>query len=153
MKSQNGADWPFIDGSFSISLDGEWRVQQLAKYAPGLDYRVAPLPPPAGGKSLASFSVTNFLTIPAGAKHAEGAWEFIKFWAGLDHPEAAAKYNTSFGWLPSSPQMAQSPDYQAYLHKYPKYQTFVDLAASPNLVTTPPVAYQLYLMDRNQQRR
>ncbi|MGI4789723.1 MAG: ABC transporter substrate-binding protein [Janthinobacterium lividum] len=148
LKSQNGASWPFIDGSFSVALDGEWRVLQLAKFAPGMDYRIAPLPPPAGGKPLASFSNTGFLTIPAGAKHAEGAWEFMKFWFGLDHPEQAAKYNVSFGWLPSSPRMAQSHDYQAFLHKYPQYQTFVDLAASPNIVTTPPVPYQLFLLDK-----
>ena len=148
LKSQNGASWPFIDGSFSVALDGEWRVLQLAKFAPGMDYRIAPLPPPDGGRPLASFSTTGFLTIPAGAKHTEGAWEFIKFWSGLDHPEQAAKYNVSFGWLPSSARMAQSPDYQAFLHQYPQYKTFVDLAASPNIVTTPPVPYQLFLMDR-----
>ena len=148
LKSQNGADWPFIDGSFSVALDGEWRVLQLAQYAPELDYRVAPLPPPAGGKPLASFSNTGFLTIPSGAKHSEGAWEFIKFWSGLDHPERAAKYTAWFGWLPSSPRMAQSPDYQSFLHRYPRYKTFVTLAASPNLVTTPPVPYQLFLLDR-----
>ena len=148
LKSQNGASWPFIDGSFSVALDGEWRVLQLAKFAPTLSYRIAPLPPPAGGKPLASFSTTGFLTIPAGAKHAEGAWAFIKFWSGLDHPEQAAKYNVSFGWLPSSARMAQSPDYQAFLHQYPQYKTFVDLAASPNIITTPPVPYQLFLMDR-----
>ena len=44
--------------------------------------------------------------------------------------------------------MAKSPDYQAFLREYPKYQTFVDLAASRNLVTTPAVPYQLFLMDR-----
>lgn len=148
LKSQNGAAWPFIDGSFAVALDGEWRVLQLAKFAPNLEYRVAPLPPPAGGKPLASFSNTGFLTIPAGAKHAEGAWEFIKFWSGLDNPERSAKYNVSFGWLPSSPRMARSRDYQAFLRKYPPYRTFVTLAASPNLVTTPPVPYQLFLLDR-----
>ena len=148
LKSQNGASWPFIDGSFSIALDGEWRILQLAKFAPGLQYRVAPLPPPAGGKPLASFSNTGFLTIPVGAKHSEGAWEFIKFWSGLDHPDRAAKYATWFGWLPTSPQMAQSPDYAAFLHQNPQYKTFVDLAASPNIVTTPPVSYQLFLLDR-----
>ncbi|MBC8140317.1 MAG: ABC transporter substrate-binding protein [Armatimonadetes bacterium] len=148
LKSQNGAAWPFIDGSFAVALDGEWRVLQLAKYAPDLEYRVAPLPPPAGGKRLASFSNTGFLTIPAGAKHSEGAWAFIKFWSGLDNPERAAKYSTSFGWLPSSPRMANSPDYRAFLKKYPQYEAFVTLAASPNIVTTPPVPYQLFLLDR-----
>ncbi len=148
LKSQNGADWPFIDGSFSVALDGEWRVKQLAQYAPGLDYRVAPLPPPAGGKALASFSVTNFLTIPTGARHPDGAWAFIKFWSGLDDPARAAAFNAAFGWLPSSPRMAQAPAYRAFLRRYPQYRTFVRLAASPNLVATPPVPYQQFLMDR-----
>ncbi len=148
LKSQNGAQWPFIDGSFSVALDGEWRVRQLAQYAPGLEYQVAPLPPPAGGKPGASFSNTGFLTIPAGAKHSEGAWEFIKFWSGLDHPAKAAKYAAWFSWLPTSPAMAASSDYRAYLKQYPQYRTFVDLAASPNIITTPPVPYQLFLMDR-----
>ena len=71
-----------------------------------------------------------------------------KFWSGLDHPDRAAKYATWFGWLPTSPQMAQSPDYAAFLHQNPQYKTFVDLAASPNIVTTPPVSYQLFLLDR-----
>ncbi|MCW3058994.1 MAG: family 1 extracellular solute-binding protein [Capsulimonas sp.] len=148
LKSQSGIDWPFIDGELSVTLDGQWRVKQIKMFKPDLDYRVAPLPPPAGGKPGASFSNVSFLTIPAGAKHSEGAWEFIKFWSGLDNPGAAAKYATGFSWLPSSPQMAKSPDYQAYLRENPKFQTFVDLAASPNIITTPPVPYQLYLMDR-----
>jgi multiple sugar transport system substrate-binding protein len=148
LKSQNGADWPFIDGSFSVDLDGEWRVKQLAEYAPHLDYRVAPLPPPRGGKSLASFSMLDFLTIPVGAKHPGGAWAFIKFWSGLDHPVQAAKFYTWFGWLPTSPQMANAPVYQTYLRQNPQYRTFVRLAASPNLVATPPVPDQLFLMDR-----
>ncbi|BDI32069.1 sugar ABC transporter substrate-binding protein [Capsulimonas corticalis] len=147
LKSQNGASWPFIDGSVSISLDGEWRVQQLAKFAPNLKYKVALLPPPAGGKAVASYSNTNFLTIPAGAKHAQGAWEFIKFWAGLNDHNRAAEFNTRFGWLPSSNQMLAAPAYQAYLKKYPQYKAFVTLAASPNLVTIPPTAYQMYLAD------
>ena len=147
LKSQNGASWPFIDGSMSITLDGEWRVKQLAQYAPNFKYRVAPLPPPAGGKPLASYSNTNFLTIPAGAKHAAGAWEFIKFWSGLDDHNRGAEFNTRFSWLPTSKQMLAAPAYQAYLKKYPQYKTFVQLAASPNLVTIPPTAYQVYLAD------
>ncbi|BDI34249.1 sugar ABC transporter substrate-binding protein [Capsulimonas corticalis] len=153
LKSENnGADWPFIDGSFTVTLDGEWRVMQLAQFAPHMEYRVAPLPPPRGGKPLASFASIDYLTIPVGAQHPEGAWEFIKFWSGLDDPERAAAFNASFGWLPSSPRMTNSPAYQAYLRRYPQYQTFVRLAASSNLVTTPPVPYQQFLMDRIQSK-
>ncbi|HEX5324323.1 MAG TPA: ABC transporter substrate-binding protein [Capsulimonadaceae bacterium] len=148
LKSPDGANWPFIQGQEAVVLDGEWRVKQLAQYAPGVQYRVDPLPPPAGGKRLASFSTADFLTIPAGAKEPEGAWEFIKFWSGLDHAEPAAKFQTWFGWLPTSPEIANAPDYQAYLRQYPQYRTFVNLAASENIETVPPVPYQLFLMDQ-----
>jgi multiple sugar transport system substrate-binding protein len=148
LGSQQGASWPFITDQQAIVLDGEWRVKQLAEYAPDLDYRVALLPPPAGGVPRASYSAGSFLTIPTGAKHAEGAWEFIKFWSGLDNPAQAAPFNVSFGWLPASPQMAASPAYQAYLHQFPQYQTFVTLAASPNIVSLPPVPDAVYLQDR-----
>jgi multiple sugar transport system substrate-binding protein len=148
LKSQDGPDWSFIDGAESIVLDGEWRVSQLKKYAPNLDYRVEPLPPASGGKPLSSFTVTNFLTIPAGAKHPDGAWAFIKYWYGLDDPASAAAFFTSFSWLPTSPTMAASPVYRAYLKANPQFGAFVRLAASPNLVATPPVPYQNFLMDR-----
>jgi multiple sugar transport system substrate-binding protein len=150
MQSNDAASWPFIQGQLSVTLDGEWRVMQMAQYAPNMDYAVAPLPPAAGGKPLSSFSVADFLTIPAGAPHKDGAWEFIKFWSGLDHPEPAAKFQAGFCWLPTSPQMAAAPDYQAFLRKYPRFRTFVKLAASPNIVTIPPVPDQMFLNDRIQ---
>lgn len=146
-SGENGS-WGFIQGDYAVTLDGEWRVKQIAQYAPKLDYEIAPLPPPRGGKQLASYSLTNFLTIPVGAKHPEGAMAFIKFWAGLNDPARAAAFNVAFGWLPNSPAMANSPTYQAYLRKYPQYRTFVELASSENIVTTPPVPYQLFLNDQ-----
>ncbi len=147
LSSQDGANWPFITGQQAVTLDGEWRVKQLAQYAPNIDYRVALLPPPAGGVPDASFSATSYLTIPNGAKHAAGAWAFIKFWEGLDDPAEGAKFKTWFAWLPDSAQMANTPVYQAYLRQYPQYRIFVDLAASKHISTLPPVPYSVFLQD------
>jgi multiple sugar transport system substrate-binding protein len=148
MQSSDAASWPFIQGQIANTVDGEWRVLQMAKYAPGMDYAIAPVPPAAGGKPLSGFTTSDTMTIPAGAKEKQGAWEFIKFWTGLDHPEPAAKFQADMCWLPTSPQMAAAPDYQAFLEKYPKYMTFVKIAASPNLVTIPPIPDQEFLQDR-----
>jgi multiple sugar transport system substrate-binding protein len=144
----DGANLPFIAGKIAMNLDGEWNVMHIAKYAPDLKYDVAPLPPPKGGIPNASFSSVNYLVIPRGAKQVEGAWEFIKFMTGVDNPERAAEFYPWFGWLPMSPRQAATPIYQDYLRKLPQYRTFVKLAESDNIVTTPPVPYQLYLMDR-----
>ncbi|MCX7047771.1 MAG: extracellular solute-binding protein [Candidatus Sumerlaeota bacterium] len=145
-----GVEWPFISGAYSITLDGQWRVKQLSNFAPNLEYRIAPLPPPAGGLKDAGWSNGNFMIVPRVAHHPEGAWEFIKFWSGLDHPERAAEYYTWGGWLPLSQAVAQAPAYQEYLKKFPQFKTFLDILPSENIDPTPPVAIQVFLMDQIQ---
>ena len=148
LASGSGASWPFISGTYSITLDGEWRVEQMRRYAPDLEYRTVPLPPPKGGKSLASFADINYLIIPTGARQPEGAWEFIKFWTGLDNQERAAEFFPWYGWMPLFPKSAHAPVYDRWLQTVPQYRTFLQVAESENIVTTPPVPYQLYLRDR-----
>jgi multiple sugar transport system substrate-binding protein len=148
LSSDTGASWPFINGGYSVTLDGEWRVEQMRQYAPKTEYNTAPLPPPAGGKPLASFSMINYMVIPKGARNSEGAWEFTKFWTGLDNPEAAAEFFPWFGWMPLFPKSAKAPTYEAWLQKVPQFRTLLRVAESENIVTLPPVPYQLYLMDR-----
>src|SRR5262249_28749482 len=67
LPSDSGASWPFINGLYGFTLDGEWRVEQIRRYAPDLQYNTIPIPPPKGGKSLASFSMVNYLIMPKGA--------------------------------------------------------------------------------------
>lgn len=140
--------WPFIGGVYSFTYDGQWRVEQLRKYAPHLKYETAPVPPPTGGKSMAGISNGNFMVVPSGAKNPEGAWEFIKFWSGLTDPEEAAEFYTWGGWLPLTPAVARAPIYQKYLKDYPQFKTFVDLMPSENIDVLPPVAYQTFLLDQ-----
>jgi multiple sugar transport system substrate-binding protein len=142
------ASWPFISGAYSMVVDGQWRVEQLARFAPDLDYRTAPLPPPAGGKPLACWSNGNFMIIPRGARNKAGALAFMKFWSGVDKPERAAEFYTWGGWLPITPDVARAPLYQEYIKKYPEFKTFVDILASPNVQVSPPVPHQAYVMQR-----
>ncbi len=144
----SGIQWPFISGAYSIVVDGQWRVEQLAKYAPDLAYATFPVPAPKGGNKLAGWANGNFMVIPKGAKQIDGAWEFIKFWSGIENPERAAEFYTWGGWLPLSPAIANAPAYQEFVKKNPQFQTFLDLLPSENIVPTPPVPYQTYLSDR-----
>ena len=147
-QSSFSAGWPFITGHYSICIDGQWRVEQIAQYAPNLQYKTAPPPAPAGGRALASFATGNFMIIPKGARCPAGAWEFVKFWSGIDNPERAAELYTKGGWLPLMPAITDAPAYQAYLKKYPQFKTFADMLPSENIQTTPPVPYTIYLTDR-----
>jgi multiple sugar transport system substrate-binding protein len=148
LPTTSGAAWPFISGSYSMTVDGEWRVEQLRRYAPHLEYRTIPVPPPKGGKSLASYSSVNYLIIPVGAREPDGAWEFLRFWTGLQQPERAAEFFPWYGWMPVLRASEAAPVYQAWLDSVPQYRTFLKVAKSDNIMTTPPVPYQTYLMDR-----
>jgi multiple sugar transport system substrate-binding protein len=148
MQAAVGADFPLINGSYAMVIDGQWRVQELSKVAPGLAYLTAAIPPPRGGKKNATFSDGNFMIIPSTAHDPEGAWAFIKFWSGLDNPQRAAEFYTWGGWLPLDMEVERAPIYQAFVRAHPQFRTFVELLESPNVQPIPPVPYQVYLNDR-----
>lgn len=148
LPTDSGGSWPFISGSYGMTVDGEWRVEQLRRYAPNLEYRTAPMPPAKGGKSLASFSMVNYLVIPKGARQPDGAWEFLRYWTGMDQPERAAEFFPWYGWMTVLRRSEATPVYQSWLKTVPQYRTFLQVAKSDNIVTTPPVPYQTFLMDR-----
>ncbi|RYG25347.1 ABC transporter substrate-binding protein [bacterium] len=141
------AGWPFMGGAYSVTVDGQWRVEQLRKYAPNLKYLTAPVPPPKGGRTHSGMSGGNFMIVPRGAKESRGAWDFIKFWSGLTNPERAAEFYTMGGWLPLTPAIANAKAYRDYIKKYPQFKTFVDLMDSTTVDVLPPVPYQTFLND------
>jgi len=145
-------NWPFMRGSHAILVDGQWRVQQLAEYAPKLRYGTIAVPPPAeGGRENYGYSNGNFMIIPAGAKCPRGAWDFIKFWSGLSKPERAAEFYTWGGWLPLNDSIANARIYRKYVEDHPQFQTFLDVLTSKNIHPMAPVPYQDYLADRIRQ--
>ncbi|MBX7254862.1 MAG: extracellular solute-binding protein [Candidatus Hydrogenedentes bacterium] len=142
------AAWPFISGAYGITLDGQWRVEQIARYAPEMEYGTFPIPPPEGGNELASWANANFFVIPTGAKQVDGAWDFIKFWSGIENPKRAAEFYTWGGWLPPLPAIGDAPAYREYVRQHPQFQTFLDILPSDHLEPLPPVSYQAYFWDR-----
>jgi multiple sugar transport system substrate-binding protein len=141
-------EWPFVSGLYPIVVDGQWRVEQLATYAPEVEYRTVPIPPPRGGRARAGFGTVNLAFIPVGATEPRGALEFIRFWSGLSDPARAAAFNASGGWLPPLRTTAQSPDFQAFVARNPHFKTFLDAIDSPDVEPVPPVAYQVYFNTR-----
>lgn len=139
--------WPFITGAYAATMDGPWRVEQIAKYAPNLKYETALVPPPAGGAAGAGLGSGNFMIVPRSAKQKAGAWDFIKYWSGLTNPTVAAEFYVWGGWLPPSDAVANAPIYQDYIRKHPQFGTFVRAISSENIRAQPPVAYQVFVND------
>lgn len=91
---------PFLTGKIAMKIDGNWTLNNIARFAPDLDFAVAPAPVPAerlaqtlGGKPGRFHGQDPFVTwaggfsfaIPKGAAHPEEAWEFIKW---MNSPES-----------------------------------------------------------------
>jgi len=144
----SGSAFPLLQGRYAAIMDGQWRVRELyaaqaAARAAGKtvhDYGVVPLPTPPGGKKNAGWVNGNFFLVPRGSNNPAGAWAFMKFWSGFGGNEsAAAEACAAGGWIPASQQVVRQPAFQEYLQQQPMFETFVELAGSPNQVTIPPV--------------
>ncbi len=145
---EGAASWAFMHGDLSITYDGQWRVEELRKFKPELEYRVYPVPPPKeNGTPLGGLVGGNYMIVPVSGKQKQGAWEFLKFWTGLDNPDRAATFYNMGGWLPYSPAVAKSPTFQKWLKENPQFQAFLDILASPNCKPPPPIANLQFLND------
>ena len=68
----------FASGQCAMAYYGEWGQDTLASMAPDMDYGVALLPVPEGGKSIGTLGGFN-LGINANSKNKELAWEFLEY--------------------------------------------------------------------------
>ncbi|MDI6783276.1 MAG: extracellular solute-binding protein [bacterium] len=68
----------FNIGKVAMKIDGDWNLDVFARYAPHLNFGVAP-PPSPKGKPVTTWSGGFSLAIPVSAKHPELAWEFAKW--------------------------------------------------------------------------
>jgi multiple sugar transport system substrate-binding protein len=132
-----GDEWsaenPFTTGKVAMAIDGEWRTAMLAADAPDLDYGTAPLPvaddqPQRYG---AGYITGTVIGIPRGAKHAEAAWELVKYLT--TDTGSLVTLSNAIRNVPSTLPALQSPD----LKKDPNFQTFLDVFANPNSTTLP----------------
>lgn len=110
---------PFYTGKVAMKIDGNWVLNLIARYAPDLDFGVAPAPVPAarlrgegrfkGQPPFITWSGGFSLAIPRGARHVEEAWRFIQWMTSLEGwlvlNEAQRAYNFSQG-RPYVPNMS-----------------------------------------------
>jgi ABC-type sugar transport system permease subunit/ABC-type glycerol-3-phosphate transport system substrate-binding protein len=102
---------PFFTGKIGMVINGNWVLNGIARFAPSLDFGVAPAPVPAarlkgegrfkGQPKFLTWSGGFSLAIPRGARNTEQAWRFIKWMnsleAALIGAAAQKRYNESKG--------------------------------------------------------
>ena len=108
---QSNEQDPFFTGKIGMVITGSWNLSNIARYAPDLDFAVAPAPVPAarlkgegrfkGQDPFITWSGGSSLAIPRGAAHPQQAWRLIKWMtseeAVLIGAAAQKKYNLKQG--------------------------------------------------------
>ena len=144
-------------GRYIVMMDGQWRVRDIVAFqkrrahlgkAVPTKFGVCALPfpdadqdgvPDGEARKNAGWVNGNFFVVPTGAKCPRGAWEFAKFWIGLQDAGRAAQWYVDGGWIPATQEVAATEVFQEYLEATPLFKTFVELAGSANQFPVPAV--------------
>ncbi len=123
----------FYGGRVAMKIDGDWSLNNLARYAPTMDVAVAPPPVPDDRfyhRGLFTNEKDTFITwmggfcqvIPRGARNVEDAWRYIKFALSLKGKtiklDADRRWQISRGHPYISGQMANLEANRMILNRY-----------------------------------
>jgi len=120
------ADNPFYLNKLAMSIEGDWQVRYIERYAPSLNYGVGPFPAPADAPERRGTTIvyTNPILIPKGCKHFQEAWELMK-WLATD-PKVAAEYSHLVANIPQIKSVVET------FTDDPRERFFAKLALGPN---------------------
>lgn len=125
------ANNPFFVGKVAMMINGEWNPYWVSRYAPGLDYDVAPIPPPAGQpeRARSTWLGGNMICIPRGSKHPKEAWDLLVW---MQTKEAQILFAGAMNNVPNIRAALKSPELREGAPYKRKFAVFLDLADSPN---------------------
>ena len=124
-RSYMSANNLFYAGKVAMITEGEWQVTFVPKYAPGLEWGVAPLPQPAGVAPRGYGPSCIVDAIPATARHPEAAKTFLAWFYSPRSPggtSPVSDYNLAIHNIP--PQREDALD-ERFIGN-PKFKVFVE---------------------------
>lgn len=122
----------FLSGRVSMVLQGVWMYNFISKFAPSLEWGVAPFPSADPERWPAvTLAECDVLVIPRGARHPDEAMVFAQY---VQRPEVMERLCLAQRKFP--PRLAVSEAFYAR-HPNPFVRIFVELARSPNARTAP----------------
>jgi ABC-type sugar transport system permease subunit/ABC-type glycerol-3-phosphate transport system substrate-binding protein len=103
---QSNEQDPFFTGKIGMVINGSWSLNSIARYAPDLDFAVAPAPVPEerlkgegifkGQHPFITWTGGFSLAIPAGARNPREAWRFTKWITGEEASLIGARAQKKF---------------------------------------------------------
>jgi multiple sugar transport system substrate-binding protein len=137
-----GSQQGFSSGRVSMIAQKSSFIEELAQFAPNLEYGVAPFPLPEGGKPAVMFGAV-WIGIPASAEHPEEAWEFIKYYTQASVQKRIADFleeQKLVGFFPANIEAAGTP---ARLAK-PGMAVFLESMQWAHTPTVIPLAHAVF---------
>lgn len=113
---KGSAQDPFGQGMLAMRIDSPFRIPELKKYFPDLDYGITMIP---YNKTPASEVVGNSLVIPRGSKHREAAWKFVQFASSSEQMRNICRVA---GRIPARISASHAPEY----YENPRLRPFID---------------------------
>lgn len=125
------ANNPFFTGKVAMMFNGEWNPWWCYKYAPKLDYGVAPLPYPANRPDIArsTWLGGNMFCISRGGKHPKEAWDLLVW---MQNDEAQILFASLMNNVPNRRSALRAPVLRKGKPYKEKFAVFLDLADTPN---------------------
>jgi multiple sugar transport system substrate-binding protein len=133
---------PFLLEKKATHFSGPWEVASVRKFAPGLDYGIAPIPVPDGTsgpvythgdfKNIAIFSTT---------RHPEAAWEFVQY---LLRPEHDLLLLELCDQIPVRRDLLTNPLFTAYFDRNPMMVAFARQATRARGIDAAPDLKEIF---------
>ena len=146
MGAYQSSNNPFYSGKVAMIAEGEWQVTFIRKYAPDLDWGVAPVPQPAGVEPMAYGPASVADAIPAGAKNREAAIKYLKWFYRPrpdGRPSPASDYNAAIHNVPPRREEAMQERFMGD----PEFRMFVQVLLDRPVVRYPVSAEAQYYLD------
>lgn len=123
---------PFFVGKVAMWQTGEYALEHLRRYAPGLDWGWCPLPYPPGGRPRTTAAAGSVFVIPAACPRPREAWRFLDW---LTRPYAVSRFCREITNLPPLRVAARDPAF----HRERLFSFALELAAGANAFGPPPL--------------
>lgn len=146
------ANNPFYSGKVAMMAEGEWQVTFIPKYAPDLDWGVAPLPMPEGQESLAYGGPPVSDCIPRGCKHVEAARAYLT-WFYSPRPNGGTSPASDYNYMIHNLCPRPAEAHQDRFVSDSRFKMFVDAISTRRVVMLPVMPIPQFFADEIDRQR
>jgi multiple sugar transport system substrate-binding protein len=143
---------PFYTGKVAMIREGEWQVEFIRKYAPDLDWGVAPMPQPDGVAPIAYSPNGVVDAIPRGSRHLEEAQAFLR-WFYAPRPDGRPSPASDYAYDIQNIPPRREEALQERFMGHPKFSVFVNQLLTKPAEPFPVIPAAQFLTDEMERQR